>query len=142
MPNSKSLRKLFNLNGFPTHVFYQLVRHFQSTISSNPNHLSSQFPRKSSIFAFLSLVHIPFRFALNLYVFAVCGAAYLHLNIRFVFCSSTRISSFFPFKDKVPKFFRSGVVYLFKYGCCSASYLGQTTRHLHTRVSEHLAFLL
>ena len=60
------------------------------------------------------------------------------LNIRFVFRSSTRISSLFPFKDKAPKFLRSGVVYLFKCRCCSASYVGQTTRHLHTRVSEHL----
>ena len=28
--------------------------------------------------------------------------------------------------------------YLFKCRCCSASYVSQTTRHLHTRVSEHL----
>ncbi len=42
------------------------------------------------------------------------------------------------FKDKVPKFLRSGVVYSFKCRCCSASYVGQTTRHLHTRISEHL----
>ena len=68
----------------------------------------------------------------------LCNAAYPHLNIRFVFRSSTRISSFFPFIDKVPKFLKSGVVYLFKCRCCSASYVGQTTRHLHTRVSEHL----
>ena len=66
------------------------------------------------------------------------SAAYPHLNIRFVFRSSTRISSFFSFKDRIPKFLRSGVVYLFKCRCCSASYVGQTTRHLHTRVSEHL----
>ena len=68
----------------------------------------------------------------------LCNAAYPHLNIRFVFRSSTRISSFFPFKDKVPKRMRSGVVYLFKCRCCSASYVGQTMRHLHTRISEHL----
>ena len=48
----------------------------------------------------------------------LCRAAYPHLNIHFVFRSSTRISSFFPFKDKVPKFLRSGVVYLFKCRCC------------------------
>ena len=66
------------------------------------------------------------------------NAAYPYLNIRFVFRSSTRISSFFPFTDKVPKFLRSGVVYLFKCRCCSASYVGQTTRHLHIRISEHL----
>ena len=68
----------------------------------------------------------------------LCNAAFPHLNIRFVFRSSTRISSFFPFKDKVPKLMRSGVVYLFKCRCCSASFVGQTTRHLHTRISEHL----
>ena len=68
----------------------------------------------------------------------LCNAVYPHLNIRFVFRSYKRISSFFPFKDKVPKFPRSGVVYLFKCRCCSASYVRQTTRHLHTRVSEHL----
>ena len=68
----------------------------------------------------------------------LCNAAYPHFNIRFVFRSSTRISSFFPFRDKVPKFLRSGVVYLFKCRCCFASYVGQTTRHLHARVSEHL----
>ena len=38
-----------------------------------------------------------------------------HLNIRFVFQSSTRISSFFPFKDEVLEFLKSGVVYLLKY---------------------------
>ena len=43
----------------------------------------------------------------------LCNAAYPHLNIRFFFRSSKRISSFFPFKDKVPTFLRSGVVYLF-----------------------------
>ena len=68
----------------------------------------------------------------------LCRAAYPHLNIRFVFRSSTRVSSIFPFKVRIPKFLRSGVVYLFKVRCCSASYRGQTTRHIHTRVSEHL----
>ena len=67
-----------------------------------------------------------------------CNAAFLHLDIRFVFRSSRRISFFFPFKDKVSKYLRSSVVYLFKCRCCSASYVGQTTRHLHTRISEHL----
>ena len=30
------------------------------------------------------------------------------------------------------------MLYLFKCRCCSASYVGQTTRHLHTRIAEHL----
>ena len=88
-----------------------------SASSSNPNHLSSQFRTQ---------------------ITRLRSADYPHLNIRFVIRSPTRISSFFSFKDKVPKLLRPGVVYLFKCRCCSASYVGQTTRHLHTRVSEHL----
>ena len=80
-----------------------------STSSSNPNHLFSQFPRKSSIY-------LPFTGSHSLQVRTqitrLCSAAYPHLNIRFVFRSSTCISYFFPFKNKVPKFLRSGVVYL------------------------------
>ena len=62
----------------------------------------------------------------------------VHRSLNNIFRSSKRIFSFFPFKDKVPTFLRSGVVYLFKCRCCSASYVGQTMRHLHTWVSEHL----
>ena len=40
--------------------------------------------------------------------------------------------------ENVSKYLRSSVVYLFKCRCCSASYVGQTTRHLHIRISEHL----
>ena len=42
------------------------------------------------------------------------------------------------FKDKIPDALRSCVVYSFKCRCCSASYVGQTVHHLHTRVSEQL----
>ena len=129
------VRKLFNLNGFPTHMFDKLVRHFLNNLFE-PKPPLFTFPKKIVYYC------LPFTgshsFQIRTQITRLCNAAYPHLNILFVFRSSTRISSFFPFKDKVPKFLRSGVVYLFKCRCCSASYVGQTTRHLHTRVSEHL----
>ena len=60
----------------------------------------------------------------------LCNGVFPHLDTRFVFRFSRRIPSFFPFKNKVPKYLRSSVVYLLKCRCCSASYVGQTTRHL------------
>ena len=66
------------------------------------------------------------------------SSAFPHLNIRFVFRPTLRLSQLFTFKDKIPKALRSCVVYSFTCRCCSATYLGQTVRHLHTRVSEHL----
>ena len=68
----------------------------------------------------------------------LCSSAFPHLNIRFVFRPTLRLSQLFAFKDKIPNALRSCVVYSFTCRCCSATYLSQTVRHLHTRVSEHL----
>ena len=128
-------RKLFNLNGFPTHMFDRIVRQFlDNTFQPKPPVLTA--PKKTIYFC------LPFTGSHSLQirtqVSRLCNAAFPHLDIRFVFRSLTRISSFLPFKDKVPKYLRSGVVYALKCRCCSASYVGQTMRHLHTRISEHL----
>ena len=41
-------------------------------------------------------------------------------------------------KDPVPKFLKSFVVYKFFFPGCNACYTGETTRHLSTRIKEHL----
>ena len=83
-----------------------------SKIFSNPNLLSSLFLRKSSIFAFLSLVHIPSRFTLK--IPRLCSAAYPFP----AFASSVALHhvsslSFLLRIDLIPKFLRSGVVYFY-----------------------------
>ena len=44
----------------------------------------------------------------------------------------------FSVKDPVPFDLRSRVVYKFLCAGCNASYIGETSRHLSTRVREHL----
>ena len=41
-------------------------------------------------------------------------------------------------KDPIPKFLKSFVVYKFVCPGCNACYIGETTRHLSTRIKEHL----
>ena len=41
-------------------------------------------------------------------------------------------------KDPIPKFLKSFVVYKFFCPGCNASYIGETTHHLSTRIKEHL----
>ena len=128
------VRKLFNLNGFTFHMFDRIVRRF----------LDHTFDPKSPVLTALRKIYFCLLFTgihslqIRTQISRLCNAAFPHLDIRFVFRSSRRISSFLPIKDKVPKNLRCSVVYLFKCRCCSASYVGQTTRHLHTRISEHL----
>ena len=66
------------------------------------------------------------------------SSAYPHISLRVVFRPSFRLSNFFPFKDNIPCEPRSHVVYLYKCQCCGALYVGQTRRHIHTRISEHM----
>ena len=66
------------------------------------------------------------------------SSAYPHISIRFVFRPTCRLSDFFLFKDRIPFALRSHVVYKYKCQCCGALYVGQTRRHIHTRISEHM----
>ena len=58
-------------------------------------------------------------------------------KIRVIFKSTTRISNFFRFKDKMPYCLRSNVVYKFSCGRCNATYYSKTCRHLSVKVGEH-----
>ena len=49
-----------------------------------------------------------------------------------------KIKNFFSAKDAISKLSRSRVVYKFSCAGCSACYVGETNRHLATRVREHL----
>ena len=61
-----------------------------------------------------------------------------HCNFRIVFQSKCKLINFFTFKDKIPIFLRSGIVYKFKCGGCNATYNGKTKRHFKVRICEHL----
>jgi hypothetical protein len=59
------------------------------------------------------------------------------VKLRLIFVSSSRIGHAFRFKDRVPLSMRSGVVYRYKCSVCNNTYVGKTTRRLHSRVAEH-----
>ena len=107
--------------------------------------MSFNFLRKSCISLCRTRENILFNFApkspvcaLLLIPILISDSCFARLYACFIFSPSK--FHLFSFKDKIPKALRSCVVYSFKCRCCSASYLGQTVRHLPTRVSEHLGF--
>ena len=63
-------------------------------------------------------------------------------KIKVIFKSTTRLSNFFRFKDKVPFNLRSNVVYKFSCGRCNATYYGETCRHLNIELVNIQAFHL
>ena len=128
-------RMIFNRNGYPTRIFDRCVRAFLDK-TFHPKKLVHSGPTKIIYFC------LPYTgthsLQIRTQVSSLCSSAFPHLQIRIVLRRTQRLSYFFSFKDKIFKGLKSCVVYYFKCRCCSASYVGQTVRHLNTRVSEHL----
>ena len=60
------------------------------------------------------------------------------LQVRFVFRAATRLSNLFRFKDKIPQYLSSGVIYKFTCRGCNSTYIGETIRHAKRRFEEHM----
>ena len=65
------------------------------------------------------------------------GDYFPQLNFKLIFKNDYCVESFFRFKDRVPTPMLSNVVYKYSCGQCTATYYGETTRHLKTRIAEH-----
>ena len=62
---------------------------------------------------------------------------YPQLKVALIFQNFFTVGSFFKFKDRIPEMLRGNVIYKFQCAQCDATYCGETTRHLQTRVAEH-----
>jgi len=59
-------------------------------------------------------------------------------RVNFIYRASTRLRSLFSFKDRIPSYLQSGVVYRYTCGRCKSAYIGETTRHTKRRFHEHM----
>ena len=59
-------------------------------------------------------------------------------KVNVIFSSNKKLRIFFSFKDKIPEYLRSLVLYRFKCSDCNITYIGKTCRHFQVRFSEHL----
>ena len=57
------------------------------------------------------------------------------IKISFSMCKT---GDLFSIKSSIPRYLKSFVVYYFECASCGASYIGETTRYLDTRIHEHL----
>ena len=67
----------------------------------------------------------------------ICDQYCKDLSVKIVF-TPFKVGDLFSVKDAIPKLLRSFVVYKFVCPGCNACYIGETTRHLSTRIEEHL----
>ena len=61
-----------------------------------------------------------------------------HCNLQIVFQTKCKLINFFTFKDKIPVFLHSGIVYKCKCGGYNGTYYSKTKQHFKVRMCEHL----
>ena len=61
-----------------------------------------------------------------------------YCNLKIVFNSKSRLKNLFVFKDKIPIYMKSRLIYKFTCSICKVAYIGKTNRHFHVRYNEHL----
>ena len=124
-------------NSFPSHLIDNIIDGYKNKFFFRPtqNNTSTTWENTAGIRYF----KLPFVGDFS----TVTGKKLKHLlavyckdiSIRIVF-SFFKIKMFFSFKDPIPDALKSMVVYQFT---CAGCDIGETSRHLATRVKEHLS---
>lgn len=129
------LKQYFCQNNFPLKFINNIIN---SKIESyrKPKLVKSTVSKKILYSSLPFLSNITNR-SINRDIQEIVAKFYPHLNLRLIFRNNFSVGSFFPYKDLVPVSMLSNVVYKFTCAQCPATYYGETTRHLKTRIAEH-----
>ena len=129
----KKLFDIFKKNQYPESLISRIVHSYIDNVkSSNNSKLATDTSTLYFKLPFLELSNFTQR-----KVRLLVKKYYKNLNIKLVF-SSFKIKNFITVNDRVHRSLRSCVVYKFTCAGCNSVYIGETTRHLTTRVREHL----
>ena len=130
------LRKMFTLNNYPMFFFDKTLKRFLDKQNATILNTSIESNESSGItFSIPFIGEASHKFSKQMV--NLIKATY-NVDILPVF-TSTKVGDFFSLKCKTPFPYSSNVVY--KFSClrdAGCSYIGQTKRHLVTRVNEHV----
>jgi hypothetical protein len=129
------LERFFSRNGYPHNLVCNILRKKVNSLYNKLPVISS-VPRKKLYFCF---PYIGFRTnsLIKKQWADVIRNYYPYLDVKIIFRYRFNIGSFFWVRDRVPLRMLSNVVYLYQCSQCEATYCGETSRHLHTRIAEH-----
>ena len=129
------LKSILYKNSYPRDLVDKCIKEFLYKILA-PKPVVSTVPKKNLVIGlpYLGKLSLQIRTRIN----RIMKNKLPYCNIRFVFQTKCKISNFFTFKDKIPSFLRSGIVYKFQCGSCNATYYWKTKRHSKLRICAHL----
>ena len=134
--NINNLTKTLGRNLFPSNVIENVIRKFLNNHFTSD---SSQGAIRNDNCLYFKLPYIgPFSITTQRRIKKLVSTFCTDLDIKLVF-TPFKIRRLFGVKDSIPTDLRSRVIYKFSCAGCSACYVGETNRHLATRIREHLS---
>ena len=130
------LKRFFFQNGFPSLLVDRLI---SDKIESLRKHTASECTvQRKIIYCSIPFCSREVNRNISKEIRELVVRFYPQIDLRLIFKNSFKVANMFIFKDRTDDLLQSNVVY--KYTCrqCNASYYGETTRHLKTRIAEHL----
>ena len=128
------IRNILSKNGFPLFCVDGIIRKTLNGLMNTKEKLTT-VPKDVIVLKLPYLGHMSN--VLSRKLKRLIRRHYTTLDVKTVFVNNYTISSFFKTKDKIPISLCSSVVYNYTCGGCNASYIGNTTRNLSMRISEH-----
>jgi hypothetical protein len=129
------LRNFFDANGYPLHLFDNLVSKFLNNIYSPT--LKTQTAAKKTIYFPIPYYNNHCQDSANKLKDSL-KSFFPHLDIKFSQRNIFTIGSFFKIKDRIPGECISNVIYKFSCRGCNATYLGSTRQKSKVRFHQHL----
>ena len=127
------LRSIFKCNNYPVNIIDQCIKKFLDKFYV-PKQIVPTLPKREL------LVVLPFlgELSLNLRkrLYKSVSKSLPQCNIKVIFQSKNRWSSLFIFKDSIPLYLCSHLIYKFHCSNCNITYYGETERHLKVRAGE------
>ena len=132
----KKLTEILKKNLFPAHLVERVVNRYLTLTRDECDPPVSVSDTTTNFYFKLPYIG-PFSVITQKRVrqFAKCYCNNIDVKLAF---SSFKIGDMFGVKDPIPRGLRTCVVYKFLCASCYACYVGETPRHLSTRVREHL----
>ena len=125
------IKTIFRNSGYPSYIVERTVKNKLANSAK-----SSIFgPSKDPVYICLPYKGIASeRIAQNLRT--AVQSTYGAVQLRTIFRTSPMLPN--AYKDTLPKFHKSNIVYMFKCNRCDCEYIGKTSRRLVDRIDEHV----
>ena len=134
----KRLSHIFQKNQFPEGMINKAVKTYLDSVSNSENFAADSITSSNDICILnFKLPYLVLSSFVQRKVRSLVKQYCKGVKIKLVF-SSFIIKNLMKVKDSVPRSLRSNVTYKCTCAECNSAYVGETSRHLSTRVREHL----